>query len=125
MKTIFKSFVILFLSSLTFVSCSNDDDDTDYPESIDGTTWYRQETQTQSGQTYDIDVDMVFENSNNGYLETSTVAAGTNIVQTYVFTYTYSSGSGTASFSDQNIGIQDFTINGNKLRFDGKDLTRQ
>jgi len=120
-----KTLLILFLSSLIFVSCDNDDNDTDYPESIDGTTWYRQETETQSGQTFDIDINMVFENSTEGYLETRTVAAGTNIVQTYDFTYEYSNGTGILHFEDTNIGNQNITINGNKLRMDGKDLIRQ
>lgn len=127
MKNFLPKLVILtFLSIFTF-SCSSDDDnnDSNYPESVSGTTWYRQETTSQSGQTVEIDFYLVFQNSDSGYLEAETNAAGTNITQTYDFNYTYSNGNGVAEFDDSNIGTQDFTISGNRLTLDGETLTQQ
>lgn len=111
---------------LSIISCSSDDSiDSSYPDSVDGTSWYRQETTVQSGQTVDIDFYLIFENSNSGYLEASTYAAGTNITQYYNFIYTYSEGNGVAEFDDGNIGTQPFNISGNRLTLDGETLTRQ
>ncbi|MEH1009404.1 hypothetical protein VDP25_16825 [Winogradskyella sp. ECml5-4] len=127
MKNFLPKLVILtFLSIFTF-SCSSDDDNNDssYPETVSGTTWYRQETTSQSGQTVEIDFYLVFQNSDSGYLEAETNAAGTNITQTYDFNYTYSNGTGIAEFDDSNIGTQDFTISGNRLTLDGETLTQQ
>ena len=116
----------MFLTAFTF-SCSSDDDNNDSSnlESVNGTTWYRQETATQSGQTFEIDFYLVFQTSDTGYLQADTDAAGTNINQTYDFTYIYSQGNGTAEFDDNNIGTQDFTVSGNQLTLDGETLTRQ
>jgi|SRR5690606_2835116 len=121
-----KLLLVTFLSFFT-LSCSSDDDSNDqnYPEDIQGTTWYRQETTTQSGQTIEIDFYLVFDSSDTGYLEADTNAAGTNITQTYDFSYTYSQGNGTAEFDDSNIGTQNFTVSGNQLTLDGETLTRQ
>lgn len=127
MKKLFpKLFILMFLTAFTF-SCSSDDDNNDSSnlESVNGTTWYRQETATQSGQTFEIDFYLVFQTSDTGYLQADTDAAGTNINQTYDFTYVYSQGNGTAEFDDNNIGTQDFTVSGNQLTLDGETLTRQ
>ena len=127
MKKLFpKLFIVMFLTAFTF-SCSSDDDNNDSSnlESVNGTTWYRQETATQSGQTFEIDFYLVFQTSDTGYLQADTDAAGTNINQTYDFTYVYSQGNGTAEFDDNNIGTQDFTVSGNQLTLDGETLTRQ
>lgn len=127
MKTLFsKLFILMFLTAFTF-SCSSDDDNNESSslESVNGTTWYRQETATQSGQTFEIDFYLVFQTADTGYLQADTDAAGTNINQTYDFTYVYSQGNGTAEFDDNNIGTQDFTVSGNQLTLDGETLTRQ
>lgn len=127
MKTLFsKLFIVMFLTAFTF-SCSSDDDNNDSSnlESVNGTTWYRQETATQSGQTFEIDFYLVFQTADTGYLQADTDAAGTNINQTYDFTYVYSQGNGTAEFDDNNIGTQDFIVSGNQLTLDGETLTRQ
>ncbi|MDB0600262.1 hypothetical protein PL373_03720 [Tenacibaculum maritimum] len=127
MKNLFpKLLIVIFLTTFTF-SCSSDDDSDNSSnlEDVEGTTWYRQETTTQSGQTIEIDFHLVFQTSNTGYLEADTNAVGTNINQTYDFSYVYSQGNGTANFDDSNIGIQDFTISGDQLTLDGETLTRQ
>ncbi|NQY30391.1 MAG: hypothetical protein HRT69_13070 [Flavobacteriaceae bacterium] len=127
MKNFFsKLLIVMFLTTLTF-SCSSDDNNNDSSnlESVEGTTWYRQESTTQSGQAIVIDFHFVFQTSDTGYLEADTVAAGTNINQTYDFTYVYSQGIGTTVFDDSNIGTQVFSVSGNQLTFDGETLTRQ
>lgn len=126
MKNFLSKIAILTLLSIFTFSCDSDDDNnSSYPETVNGTTWYRQETTTQSGQTIEIDFYLVFENSDTGYLEADTNAAGTNITQTFDFNYTYSDGNGVAEFDDNNIGTQNFTISGNKLTLDGETLTQQ
>lgn len=127
MKKLFpKLYIVMFLTAFTF-SCSSDDDNNDSNnlENVNGTTWYRQETVTQSGQTFEIDFYLVFQTSDTGYLQADTDAAGTNINQTYDFTYVYSQGNGTAEFDDNNIGTQVFKVSGNQLTLDGETLTRQ
>lgn len=122
-KTIY--FLTALLSFVLFTNCSSDDgNNSTYPESVTGTTWYRQETVNQSGQSVTIDFHLVFETNNTGYLEAETNSAG-GVVQTYSFDYTYSQGHGNAVFDDPNIGNQDFTVNGNILTLDGENLTRQ
>lgn len=121
-----KLLLVLFLTAFTF-SCSSDDDSSssDQLAEVEGTNWYRQETVTQSGQTFDIDFYLVFQTSDTGYLEAETTASGTNINQTYNFTYVYTPGQGTAEFDDSNIGTQVFIVSGNQLTLDGETLTRQ
>lgn len=123
-----KNAIYFLLAVLTCVTlgCSKDDDNnSSYPQDIEGTTWYRQETTTQFDQTIEVDFYLVFETSDSGYLEAETSSQGTNITDTYYFTYVYSQGSGTAEFEDSNIGTQDFTISGDKLTLDGETLTQQ
>lgn len=124
MKKNFLKILCFTLCSILFLSCSNDDNSNSYPESTVGTTWYREETANQSGQTVVIDFYMNFETSTTGSLEAETTAAGTNISQQFNFTYTYSNGNGVANFEDSNIGTQSFTINGNKLKLDGEVLVK-
>ena len=125
MKKNFLKILFFTLCSILFLSCSGDDDNSNsYPESTVGTTWYREETANQSGQTVVIDFYMNFETSTAGSLEAETTAAGTNISQQFNFTYTYSNGNGVANFEDSNIGTQNFTINGNKLKLDGEVLVK-
>lgn len=127
MKKFFPKLLILLLVTAFTFSCSSDDDsnDSDNLADLEGTTWYRQETATQSGQTFEIDFYLVFQTSDTGNLRAETDAAGTNINQDYDFTYVYSQGNGTAEFEDSNIGTQAFTISGNQLTLDGETLTRQ
>lgn len=120
--------IILFLTvtaSFLATSCSDDDNNTTYPDSLNGTTWHRQQTVNQSGQSITIDFYMVFETSEIGHLEAETNSTGANISQVYDFTYEYSQGNGISVFEDSNIGTQDFVVNGNTLTFDGENLTRQ
>jgi hypothetical protein len=125
MKINFLKFLVLTLLSITLFSCNNDDGGSNsYPESIVGTVWHRQQTANQSGQSVVIDFYISFETSNSGNLEAETTAAGTNISNQYDFTYTYSNGNGVANFEDSNIGTQNFTIRGNKLKLDGEELTK-
>ena len=121
-----KKLLFLFLTfcPILFLSCSNDDNSNSYPESAVGSVWYRQETANQSGQVVIIDFHLTFETSTTGNLEAETSVAGTNISQHYNFTYTYSNGNGVANFEDNNIGTQNFTINGNRLKLDGEVLVK-
>lgn len=127
MKNSLSKFIVVTLLSIFILNCSNSDDDNNeqsFLTDIEGTTWYRQETTTQSGQTIEIDFYLVFETFDTGYLEAETNSAGTNIIQTYDFIYVYSQGNGTAEFDDNNIGVQNFSVSGNQLTLDGETLTK-
>lgn len=124
MKNIFYS-LTLFLSVISISSCSSDDSPSQAaPEAVNGTTWYRQETTTQSGQSVTIDFYLVFESASAGHLEAETNVQGNNISQMYDFDYEYAQGHGTAYFDDSNIGTQEFVIHGNTLTLDGENLTK-
>lgn len=128
MKNFFLKLLIVTFMSFFTLSCNSDDDNTDnqnYPANIQGTTWYRQATTTESGQTIEVEIYLVFDSPNTGHLKADSDATGVNITQTYDFTYVYSQGSGTAEFDDSNIGTQNFTISGNQLTMSGEILIRQ
>ncbi len=117
---------LLFVAFLSFftVSCDKDDENKNqnFPLDVIGTTWYFQEIVTQSGETIAVDVYLVFETSDTGYIEANSDVA--NLTQTYDFTYSYSKGIGRAEFYDNNLGIVNFGVSGNQLVFDGETFTR-
>ena len=121
---ILKLLFVAFLSFFT-VSCDKDDDNKNqsYPQDVIGTTWYFQEIDTESGETIVVDVYLVFETSDTGYIEAYSDVA--NLTQTYDFTYSYSKGIGRAEFYDNNLGTVNFGVSGNQLVFDGETFTRQ
>lgn len=125
-----KKIYILFLISLLTISCSNNDEVIDAPESIKNTSWYKyfdkEEVKRATGGavntsminsmtlTFKITSDTEFEI--NSF--TSTTQGGVN--QNHTGTYTYNSNNGEVIFKYNNINFfgknsDRGVINGNKM----------